>query len=65
MGYKNYKLTVIKGFNKGTVFPLEADHITIGRGEENGIILNIAEVSMLLSRHLQAVVFFFSLYLHQ
>lgn len=45
MGYKNYKLTVIKGFNKGTVFPLEADHITIGRGEENGIVLNIAEVS--------------------
>jgi hypothetical protein len=45
MGYKNYKLVVIKGFNKGAEFPLEADRITIGRGEENGIILNIAEVS--------------------
>ena len=45
MGYKNYRLTVIKGFNKGEVFPLEADEVIIGRGEENGIVLNIAEVS--------------------
>jgi hypothetical protein len=45
MGYKNYKLRVIKGFNKGAEFPLNDDHITIGRGEENGIVLNIAEVS--------------------
>jgi pSer/pThr/pTyr-binding forkhead associated (FHA) protein len=45
MGYKNYHLTVIKGFNKGEVFPLEADEVVIGRGEENGIVLNIAEVS--------------------
>jgi cell division septation protein DedD len=45
MGYKNYRLTIIKGFNKGEVFPLEADEIIIGRGEENEIVLNIAEVS--------------------
>jgi hypothetical protein len=45
MGYKNYRLTVIKGFNKGEVFPLDADEVVIGRGEENGIVLNIAEVS--------------------
>ena len=45
MGYKNYRLTVIKGFNKGEVFPLAADEVVIGRGEENGIVLNIAEVS--------------------
>ncbi|MCK5793472.1 MAG: FHA domain-containing protein [Anaerolineales bacterium] len=45
MGYKNYLLTVIKGFNKGEVFPLEADEIIIGRGEENEIVFNIAEVS--------------------
>ncbi len=45
MGYKNYRLTIIKGFNKGEVFPLEGDEIIIGRGEENGIVLNIAEVS--------------------
>ncbi len=45
MGYKNYRLTVIKGFNKGEVFPLDADEVIIGRGEENGIVLNIAEVS--------------------
>jgi pSer/pThr/pTyr-binding forkhead associated (FHA) protein len=45
MGYKNYRLTVIKGFNKGEVFSLDGDQITIGRGEENGVILNIAEVS--------------------
>jgi pSer/pThr/pTyr-binding forkhead associated (FHA) protein len=45
MGYKNYRLLVIKGFNKGAVFPLEADQILIGRAEENGIVLNIAEVS--------------------
>lgn len=45
MGYKNYRLTVIKGFNKGAVFRLEKDEITIGRGEENYIRLNIAEVS--------------------
>jgi pSer/pThr/pTyr-binding forkhead associated (FHA) protein len=45
MGYKNYRLTVIKGFNKGEIFSLEDDLITIGRGEENGIVLNIAEVS--------------------
>ncbi len=45
MGYKNYHLTIIKGFNKGEVYPLEADEIIIGRGEENEIVLNIAEVS--------------------
>lgn len=45
MGYKNYRLTIIKGFNKGAVYPLEADEIIIGRGEENEIVLNIAEVS--------------------
>ena len=45
MGYKNYHLTIIKGFNKGEVYPLEADEISIGRGEENGIVFNIAEVS--------------------
>ena len=45
MGYKNYRLAIIKGFNKGEVFPLEADEIIIGRGEENEIVFNIAEVS--------------------
>ena len=45
MGYKNYRLTVIKGFNKGEVFHLEEDEITIGRGENNSIVLSIAEVS--------------------
>jgi pSer/pThr/pTyr-binding forkhead associated (FHA) protein len=45
MGYKNYRLTIIKGFNKGEVYPLENDEIIIGRGEENEITLNIAEVS--------------------
>ena len=45
MGYKNYRLTIIKGFNKGEVYPLESDEIIIGRGEENEIVLNIAEVS--------------------
>lgn len=45
MGYKNYRLTVIKGFNKGKVYRLEQEEITIGRGEENTIVLNIAEVS--------------------
>jgi len=45
MGYKNYRLTVIKGFNKGDVFPLDADEVIIGRGEESGIVLNIAEIS--------------------
>lgn len=45
MGYKNYRLMVIKGFNKGTEFPLENEEVTIGRGEENTIVLNIAEVS--------------------
>ncbi len=45
MGYKKFRLTVIKGFNKGEVFPLEEDEVIIGRGEENGIVLNIAEIS--------------------
>lgn len=45
MGYKNFRLTVIKGFNKGEVFPLEENEVIIGRGEENGIVLNIAEIS--------------------
>jgi len=45
MGYKNYRLTVIKGFNKGEEFSLVQDEITIGRSEENNITLNIAEVS--------------------
>ena len=45
MGYRNYRLTVIKGFNKGAEFPLELDEITIGRGEDSDIVLNIAEVS--------------------
>jgi pSer/pThr/pTyr-binding forkhead associated (FHA) protein len=45
MGYRNIRLTVIKGFNKGEVFPLDADEVIIGRGEENGIVLNIAEIS--------------------
>jgi hypothetical protein len=45
MGYKNYRLTVIKGYNKGDEFPLEADEITIGRAEDSGIALNTAEVS--------------------
>ena len=45
MGYKNYRLTVIKGFNKGEEFPLEKDEVTIGRAEDNTIRLNIAEVS--------------------
>lgn len=45
MGYKNYRLSVIKGYNKGDEFPLEKDEITIGRGEENDIVLSIAEVS--------------------
>ena len=45
MGYKNYRLTIIKGFNKGEVYPLEGDEIIIGRGDEHGIVLNIAEVS--------------------
>jgi pSer/pThr/pTyr-binding forkhead associated (FHA) protein len=45
MGYKNFHLTVIKGFNKGDVYPLDADELTIGRGDDNGIVINIAEVS--------------------
>ncbi len=45
MGYKNSRLTIIKGFNKGQVYPLDIDEVIIGRGEENGITLNIAEVS--------------------
>ena len=45
MGYKNYRLTVIKGFNKGDEFLLEQDEITIGRGEDSTIVLNIAEIS--------------------
>jgi pSer/pThr/pTyr-binding forkhead associated (FHA) protein len=45
MGYKNYRLEVIKGFNKGEEFLLETDEVTIGRGDENTIVLNIAEVS--------------------
>ena len=45
MGYKKFRLTVIKGFNKGEVFPLEEDEVIIGRGEENSIVLNIAEIS--------------------
>ena len=45
MGYKKFRLTVIKGFNKGEVFPLEEDEVIIGRGEDNGIVLNIAEIS--------------------
>jgi pSer/pThr/pTyr-binding forkhead associated (FHA) protein len=45
MGYKNFRLTVIKGFNKGEIFPLDADELTIGRGDDNGIVINIAEVS--------------------
>jgi predicted component of type VI protein secretion system len=45
MVYQNFRLTIIKGFNKGEVYPLEADEVIIGRGEENGIVLNIAEVS--------------------
>jgi predicted component of type VI protein secretion system len=45
MGYKNYHLAVIKGYNKGEEFPLELDEITIGRGEDNDIVFNIAEVS--------------------
>jgi pSer/pThr/pTyr-binding forkhead associated (FHA) protein len=45
MGYKNFRLTIIKGFNKGEVYPLEDDEVIIGRGEENNIVLNIAEVS--------------------
>lgn len=45
MGYKNYHLSVIKGYNKGETFPLDADEITIGRGEENAIVLSTAEVS--------------------
>ena len=45
MGYKNFRLTIIKGFNKGEVYSLEEDEVVIGRGEENGIVLNIAEVS--------------------
>jgi len=45
MGYKNCRLTIIKGFNKGQVYPLDIDEVIIGRGEENGITLNIAEVS--------------------
>jgi len=45
MGYKNYRLTIIKGFNKGEVYPLEGDEIIIGRGDEHGIVLNIAEIS--------------------
>jgi hypothetical protein len=38
-------MTIIKGFNKGEVYPLEDDEVIIGRGEENGIVLNIPEVS--------------------
>lgn len=45
MGYKNFRLTVIKGYNKGVEFFLEKDEITIGRGEDNTIVLNIAEIS--------------------
>ena len=45
MGYKNFRLTIIKGFNKGEMYTLEDEEIIIGRGEENGIVLNIAEVS--------------------
>jgi pSer/pThr/pTyr-binding forkhead associated (FHA) protein len=45
MGYKNYRLLVIKGYNKGEVFPLEGDEVIIGRGEDNGIVFNVAEVS--------------------
>ncbi len=45
MGNKKFRLTVIKGYNKGEVFPLEEDEVIIGRGEENNIVLNIAEIS--------------------
>jgi len=45
MGYKKFHLTVIKGFNKGEVFPLDEDEVIIGRGEDNDIVLNIAEIS--------------------
>ncbi len=38
MGNKKFRLTVIKGYNKGEVFPLEDDEVIIGRGEENDIV---------------------------
>jgi hypothetical protein len=41
MGQKKFRLTIIKGPNKGEEFLLEGDEIFIGRGEENDIVLNI------------------------
>jgi pSer/pThr/pTyr-binding forkhead associated (FHA) protein len=45
MGYQDFRLTVVKGFNKGESYPLEGDEIVIGRGEDNDIVLNVGEVS--------------------
>jgi pSer/pThr/pTyr-binding forkhead associated (FHA) protein len=45
MGQNNFRLTVIKGIHKGEEYPLDKNEVIIGRGEDNDIVFNIAEVS--------------------
>ena len=40
-----YRLEVVKGFEEGLVFPLEGEKVAIGRGEDNDLMIPVAEVS--------------------
>lgn len=45
MGESGYYLKVIKGFEEGKVIPLSEEEMTLGRADENDIVIRVAEVS--------------------
>jgi hypothetical protein len=45
MGENEYHLKVIKGYEVGKTYPLTEDEITIGRSEDNDIVILVPEVS--------------------
>jgi len=45
MTERNYYLKIIKGYEEGKVIPLTENEMTLGRADENDIVIRVAEVS--------------------
>ncbi len=45
MGESDHVLKVVKGFEEGKTIPLAGDEMTLGRSDENDIVIRVAEVS--------------------
>jgi len=45
MGESDHVLKVVKGFEEGKTIPLDEDEMTLGRSDENDIVIRVVEVS--------------------